>query len=149
MDFDMLGLAPRLIAALKEQGITDPTPIQAQAIPLVISGSDIMGLAQTGTGKTLAFACRSDPRQAVTQPGPGAAQGRGRVWCWPRPANWPAVVPWRFEAYGAGASACASRMVCGGAKIGPQIRKLERGVLRAHRHPRPPDRPDRAARCWP
>ncbi len=55
MDFDMLGLAPRLIAALKEQGITDPTPIQTQAIPHAMNGRDVMGLAQTGTGKTAAF----------------------------------------------------------------------------------------------
>ena len=55
MDFDMLGLAPRLIAVLKEQGITDPTPIQTQAIPHAMNGRDVMGLAQTGTGKTAAF----------------------------------------------------------------------------------------------
>jgi ATP-dependent RNA helicase RhlE len=55
MDFDMLGLAPRLINVLKEQGITDPTPIQTQAIPHAMNGRDVMGLAQTGTGKTAAF----------------------------------------------------------------------------------------------
>ncbi|WP_090207343.1 DEAD/DEAH box helicase [Yoonia litorea] len=55
MDFDMLGLAPRLINVLKEQGITDPTPIQQQAIPHAMNGRDVMGLAQTGTGKTAAF----------------------------------------------------------------------------------------------
>ena len=55
MDFDMLGLAPRLIDVLKEQGITDPTPIQTQAIPHAMNGRDVMGLAQTGTGKTAAF----------------------------------------------------------------------------------------------
>lgn len=51
----MLGLAPRLIAALKEQGISDPTPIQTQAIPHAMNGRDVMGLAQTGSGKTAAF----------------------------------------------------------------------------------------------
>ena len=55
MDFDMLGLAPRLVNILKEQGITDPTPIQTQAIPHAMNGRDVMGLAQTGTGKTAAF----------------------------------------------------------------------------------------------
>ncbi len=55
MDFDMLGLAPRLVKILKEQGITDPTPIQTQAIPHAMNGRDVMGLAQTGTGKTAAF----------------------------------------------------------------------------------------------
>ena len=55
MDFDMLGLAPRLVSKLEELGITDPTPIQAQAIPHAMNGRDVMGLAQTGTGKTAAF----------------------------------------------------------------------------------------------
>jgi ATP-dependent RNA helicase RhlE len=54
-DFDMLGLSPTLMTALKKTGFTEPTPIQNQAIPLALDGHDIMGLAQTGTGKTLAF----------------------------------------------------------------------------------------------
>jgi ATP-dependent RNA helicase RhlE len=54
-DFDMLGLAPKLNAALARAGFTEPTPIQNQAIPLALDGHDILGLAQTGTGKTLAF----------------------------------------------------------------------------------------------
>lgn len=54
-DFDMLGLAPELNAAIKAAGLTEPTPIQNKAIPLALEGHDIMGLAQTGTGKTLAF----------------------------------------------------------------------------------------------
>ncbi len=51
----MLGLAPALTAALKRAGLSEPTPIQNQAIPLALQGHDILGLAQTGTGKTLAF----------------------------------------------------------------------------------------------
>ncbi|WP_299784963.1 DEAD/DEAH box helicase [uncultured Marivita sp.] len=54
-DFDTLGLKPILLAALKEAGLTTPTPIQDQAIPLAMAGHDILGLAQTGTGKTMAF----------------------------------------------------------------------------------------------
>ena len=54
-DFDMLGLAPKLAEALKANGLTQPTPIQNQAIPLALEGHDVLGLAQTGTGKTLAF----------------------------------------------------------------------------------------------
>ncbi len=54
-DFDMLGLAPELNNNLKAIGFKDPTPIQNKAIPLALEGHDIMGLAQTGTGKTLAF----------------------------------------------------------------------------------------------
>lgn len=55
-DFDMLGLAPELHKNLKKNNFSEPTPIQAKAIPLALEGHDIMGLAQTGTGKTLAFA---------------------------------------------------------------------------------------------
>ncbi|MCG6901069.1 MAG: DEAD/DEAH box helicase [Rhodobacter sp.] len=55
MDFDMLGLSPRLVAKLAELGLKTPTPIQKQAIPHAMNGRDVMGLAQTGTGKTAAF----------------------------------------------------------------------------------------------
>ncbi len=54
--FDTLGLAPQILKALSEFGYTTPTPIQAQAIPLVLEGRDLMAGAQTGTGKTAAFA---------------------------------------------------------------------------------------------
>ncbi|GAA3864221.1 DEAD/DEAH box helicase [Celeribacter arenosi] len=54
-DFTMLGLKPRLLEILAAQGLESPTPIQARAIPEVMNGRDVMGLAQTGTGKTLAF----------------------------------------------------------------------------------------------
>ncbi len=54
--FDQLGLAPKLLKALHEEGYRHPTPIQQQAIPVALSGRDILGCAQTGTGKTAAFA---------------------------------------------------------------------------------------------
>jgi ATP-dependent RNA helicase RhlE len=53
--FEALGLAPELLQAVRERGYDAPTPIQAKAIPLVLRGRDVMGLAQTGTGKTAAF----------------------------------------------------------------------------------------------
>ncbi|MEM7599340.1 MAG: DEAD/DEAH box helicase [Pseudomonadota bacterium] len=53
--FEQLGLSPKLLKRLDHSGFSTPTPIQAQAIPLALEGHDIMGLAQTGTGKTLAF----------------------------------------------------------------------------------------------
>jgi ATP-dependent RNA helicase RhlE len=53
--FEALGLSPKLSAKLAEHGLTNPTPIQDEAIPIVLSGRDVMGLAQTGTGKTAAF----------------------------------------------------------------------------------------------
>jgi ATP-dependent RNA helicase RhlE len=53
--FDNLGLSAEVLRAVRDAGYTTPTPIQAQAIPLVLKGRDVMGLAQTGTGKTAAF----------------------------------------------------------------------------------------------
>ena len=53
--FDEFGLAPPVLQALAEQGYVHPTPIQAQAIPIVLKGRDVMGAAQTGTGKTASF----------------------------------------------------------------------------------------------
>jgi ATP-dependent RNA helicase RhlE len=53
--FDALGLAPEVLRAVEDAGYTTPTPIQAEAIPLALRGRDLMGLAQTGTGKTAAF----------------------------------------------------------------------------------------------
>src|SRR3954465_15931111 len=54
-NFTTLGLSQPVLAAIADAGYTEPTPIQAQAIPLIVQGRDVMGLAQTGTGKTAAF----------------------------------------------------------------------------------------------
>ena len=55
MSFDQLGLAPEFLRAVADQGYTEPTPVQAEDIPLVLAGRDLMAGAQTGTGKTAAF----------------------------------------------------------------------------------------------
>jgi len=55
MSFETLNLNPRILRAVKEEGYSEPTPIQAQAIPAVLDGKDILAAAQTGTGKTAAF----------------------------------------------------------------------------------------------
>ncbi len=55
MNFHMLGIPPSLLKILDQFRLTEPTPIQAQSIPVAITGKDLMGIAQTGTGKTLAF----------------------------------------------------------------------------------------------
>src|SRR6267154_3885124 len=55
MPFRALGLEPRILQAVQQAGYTEPTPIQTAAIPEVLAGHDVIGIAQTGTGKTAAF----------------------------------------------------------------------------------------------
>src|ERR1700688_4064239 len=55
LSFDELDLAPEVLHAVRDAGYTHPTPIQQQAIPLALAGRDLIGLAQTGTGKTARF----------------------------------------------------------------------------------------------
>jgi ATP-dependent RNA helicase RhlE len=59
MGFDTLGLSEAVLEAIEQSGYTTPTPIQAQAIPLILEGKDVVGASQTGTGKTAAFALPS------------------------------------------------------------------------------------------
>ncbi len=59
MGFDTLGLSAAVLEAIEESGYTTPTPIQAQAIPIILAGKDVIGASQTGTGKTAAFALPS------------------------------------------------------------------------------------------
>ncbi|WP_457638009.1 DEAD/DEAH box helicase [Oceanithermus sp.] len=70
--FDELGLSERALASLESKGITTPTPIQQEALPAALSGRDVLGLARTGTGKTLAFALpiaeRLEPSRAPGRP---------------------------------------------------------------------------------
>ena len=73
LKFEDLGLLPELLRAVHETGYTEPTPIQAQAIPIIQSGKDVMGGAQTGTGKTAGFTLpllQRLARHASTSPSP-------------------------------------------------------------------------------
>ena len=56
LDFQSLGLSKKLLLAVEQEGYTIPTPVQTQAIPPLLEGRDVLGVAQTGTGKTAAFA---------------------------------------------------------------------------------------------
>ena len=78
MSFDRLGLAPELIRAVTHQGYIEPTPVQREAIPLVLAGRDVLAGAQTGTGKTAAFVLPILQRLTSTQV-PGHANGRSPI----------------------------------------------------------------------
>ena len=68
MPFATLGLGSKLAQALKEKGYVEPTPIQAKAIPTILAGRDVIGVAQTGTGKTAAFVLPLLEKMAATPP---------------------------------------------------------------------------------
>ena len=91
MSFQSFNFSPKILKAIELAGYQEPTPIQEKAIPPVMAGGDLIGLAQTGTGKTAAFALpilhRLSPRRRPAAPG---GKGRGircGPWCSPRPAN--------------------------------------------------------------
>ena len=68
MSFESLGLSAELLRALGEQGYTTPTPIQQQAIPVILQGRDVLAAAQTGTGKTAGFTLPMLQRLAGSDP---------------------------------------------------------------------------------
>ena len=68
MSFDHLGLSPELLRAVAQEGYTEPTPVQTQAIPLVLAGRDLLAGAQTGTGKTAAFVLPMIQRLHASRP---------------------------------------------------------------------------------
>ncbi len=72
MSFDQLGLEPELLRAVAAQGYTEPTPVQAEAIPFVLAGRDVLAGAQTGTGKTAAFVLPLLQRLHASRPAGGA-----------------------------------------------------------------------------
>src|ERR1044071_10188268 len=72
MPFRALNLSPQIVQAVRDAGYTEPTPIQIAAIPLISAGHDVIGIAQTGTGKTAAFVLPilmklAESKQTVTQ----------------------------------------------------------------------------------
>lgn len=125
MDFDMLGLSPRLVAKLAEQGIKDPTPIQTQAIPHAMNGRDVLGLAQTGTGKTAAFGLPLIHALSSVGEKPAPKTVSGLILAPTRELA--KQIADNLRAYTEG-SHLRVAMVVGGLSINPQIKRLERGV---------------------
>jgi len=124
MNFDSLGLPDSLVAAVKEQGYVTPSPIQAEAIPVVLEGKDIMAAAQTGTGKTAAFAL---PLLALLENGERPRSNQVRALILTPTRELAAQIHASVLSY-MGSSALHTAVVFGGVKINPQMQRLRGGV---------------------
>jgi len=123
--FSDLGLAKPLLKALTDKGYTTPTPIQAQAIPTVMTGRDLLGIAQTGTGKTAAFALPILHRLAENKK---AAPRRGFRCLVLSPTRELATqIAESFRDYGKHMGLSVAT-IFGGVKYGPQMKALAAGV---------------------
>lgn len=124
MTFDTLGLSTGLLRAVADQGYDQPTPIQQQAIPVILQGQDLLASAQTGTGKTAGFTLPMLQR-LTSSPSNGRRTPRALV-----------LTPTRELAAQVGDSVktygkylpLKTAMVYGGVKIGPQFKQLRQGV---------------------
>ena len=128
MTFDELNLAPAILKAVLEQGYDTPTPIQAQAIPAVLAGGDLLGGAQTGTGKTAAFVLPMLQRLS-TEPRMTNRRGVNAVRCliMTPTRELAAQVEESVRVYGKYLE-LTSMVMFGGVGMGAQVDKLRRGV---------------------
>ena len=123
MEFEELSLHPSILKAIEEAGFTSPTPIQAQAIPEIIKGSDLRASAQTGTGKTAAFILPSLHRLSA----PSTLPGRGpRVLILVPTRELAMQVAVEAAKYSKYLSRCKTVCIYGGAPYPPQNRDLSR-----------------------
>lgn len=116
--FETLGLSPSMLEAVAAEGFTEPTPIQACAIPMLLEGSDVIGQASTGTGKTAAFMLpllqmldpeRAEPQAMILAPTRELAQQVADV----------------ARTFGKRTKVA---ILCGGQPAGPQVRSIRRGA---------------------
>lgn len=124
-DFPSLGLAKPILRALADKGYDRPTPIQALAIPTVLNGRDLLGIAQTGTGKTAAFALPILHRLAADRR-PAPRRGCRALVLSPT-RELASQIADSFRAYGRHLG-LSTAVVFGGVKHGPQVRALAGGV---------------------
>lgn len=123
MTFDELGLSPEILQAISDAGYTVPTPIQAQAIPFVLMGRDVLGCAQTGTGKTASFTL---PMLEILHNGRAKARMPRSLIIEPT-RELAAQVAENFEKYGKHINLTMALLI-GGESFVDQEKKLDRGV---------------------
>jgi ATP-dependent RNA helicase RhlE len=120
-----LGLEPRLLKALAHEGYTEPTPIQAQAIPHVLEGKDLLGIAQTGTGKTASFALPILQRLEAAKRQAAPKTARTLILSPTRELS--AQIADSFRAYGRYMNQTVTT-IFGGVGEQPQIQTMKRGI---------------------
>ena len=124
MNFEDLNLAPAILRAVQEQGYNQPTPVQAQAIPVVLEGHDLLAGAQTGTGKTAGFTL---PMLQLLSSRPGAQPGCIRALVLTPTRELAAQVEESVRGYGKYLD-LSSTVIFGGVGMNPQINRIARGV---------------------
>ena len=128
MNFEELNLAAAIVKAVREQGYETPTAIQAQAIPLVLEGHDLLGGAQTGTGKTAAFVLPMLHKLSMSRSAQNKFGGTGiRALVLTPTRELAAQVEESVRIYGKYLQ-LSSTVVFGGVGMNPQISKLKKGV---------------------
>jgi len=124
MSFSSLALSSKILSAIEAKGYKEPSPIQAQAIPAVLSGKDVMAAAQTGTGKTAGFTL---PILELLSKGQRAKANHIRTLIITPTRELAAQIGANVETYGAELP-LTSTVIFGGVKINPQMMRLRQGV---------------------
>jgi ATP-dependent RNA helicase RhlE len=128
MTFEELNLAPAIVKAVREHGYEIPTAIQAQAIPLVLAGNDLLGGAQTGTGKTAAFVLPMLHKLSMSRSAQNKFGGTGiRALVLTPTRELAAQVEESVRTYGKFLQ-LSSTVIFGGVGMNPQISKVKKGV---------------------
>lgn len=124
MSFSILGLSPQILEAIEAKGYSEPTPIQKKSIPIVLDGKDLMGAAQTGTGKTAGFTL---PILERLSNGKSPSSNHVRTLILTPTRELAAQVHDSVKTYGQNLP-LSSIVVFGGVGIGPQMQKLRKGI---------------------
>ena len=123
-NFESLGLSKKLLEAVESEGYTTPTPVQEQSIPPLLAGRDVIGVAQTGTGKTAAFALPVLQIMSRTK-----TQGKRHIKALilSPTRELAAQIGERFSAYGENLD-IRHKVIFGGVNQNPQVRALQKGI---------------------
>ena len=123
-NFEALGLSKKLLEAVESEGYTNPTPVQEQSIPPLLAGRDVLGVAQTGTGKTAAFAL---PVLQILNRSKKHGKRHIKALILSPTRELAAQIGERFSAYGENLD-IRHKVIFGGVNQNPQVRALQKGI---------------------